>query len=148
MKKTNFIWLLPIFLLILTISFCSCTDTNEQLGNYSTVFRNASLQTLTIKGFDNQNNLVFENIVNSLENGQQCNYDAEVFLGFSCQADSLIFKFDNDKGFICVFLLENNNFCFLNKNPYDSTDYESLGNNNFQFTITQQDFENAFELPE
>lgn len=137
-----------IYIFILALSFYSCTDTNERLDNFSTVFRNASLQTLTIKGFDNQNNLVFENIVNSLENGQQCDYDAEVFLGFSCQADSLIFKFENGKGFICVFLIENNDFCFLNKNPYDSNDYESLGNNNFQFSITQQDFENAFELPE
>ncbi len=133
---------------MLALSVYSCTDTNERLDNYTTVFRNASMQTLTVTGFDNQNNLVFENIINSSDVGQQCNYDAEVFFGFSCQADSLIFKFENSKGYICVFLRDNNDFCFLNKNPYDSTAYESLGNNKYQFTITQQDFEDAYELPE
>ncbi|MGV6827853.1 MAG: hypothetical protein ACWA45_00490 [Flavobacteriales bacterium] len=80
-----------------------------------------------------------------------CVYSSEVFLGFSCDYDSLVFKFDNDKGYICSLRSnDNSNICFNSKNPYifNDEDFISLGNNTFEFIVTQEDYENAYDLPD
>ena len=72
-----------------------------------------------------------------------------MFLAFSREADSSIFKFSNGKGYICTVLQNENNLCFQNKSPYDNLSFdESAENNQFQFVISQEDFENANDLPD
>jgi hypothetical protein len=63
--------------------------------------------------------------------------------------DSLVVKFSNGKGYICAFSPIGRELCFANRFPLnDDSSFVNLGNNVFEFIITQQDFDNALELPE
>jgi hypothetical protein len=141
MKK---IVLVTTFVLIIF----NCTDTNEREAvNYNINFKNSTDQILNITGYDNLDQLVLNYNINPNKINNSCSYQSEVFLGFSCEADSLVFLFQNGKGYSCSLIINDSNLCFLNKSPYIQDDFENLQGNTYEFEITQEDFNNAFDLP-
>lgn len=77
-----------------------------------------------------------------------CYYTSTGFGGFLCAISGLEFRFENGKGYICI---KGTNFvnasdsCFLNmKDPLAPMD--NAEGNGTMFVITQEDFENAWEL--
>lgn len=139
-----------IYFIIVFIIFVSCTDRGERDEvNFNVNINNTSSESLIIEGYAPNNDLVINNIIiTSNSVGAGCNYTAEVFSGYICGADSLVFKFSNGKGYICDLRQSGNNLCFPNKTPFgDEQSFVNLGNRNYQFTINQEDFTNAFDLP-
>ena len=142
---------LNILLIILLLAFSGCTDEPE-LEKYTTRFVNESSVTLTIRGYARNNNLVYSEKVIANSKGEDCITSTEGFLGYNCAGDSIVFKFPNDKGYICSIRITNENpeLCFFdNVSPFgDSSSFRNVDGNIFEFVITQSDFENALDIPE
>jgi hypothetical protein len=70
---------------------------------------------------------------------------------FACEIAAFKYVFDNGKGYYCERSANNTNLselCFFNdKNPFSSSQRLPNNGNGVLFTITQEDFENARELP-
>jgi hypothetical protein len=139
-------------ILLLSILLTSCTSEEEEF-NYGASISNLSDVTLNVKGYNGAlNQLAYDFDLESMNSGGNVNYSSPSFGGYISGADSLIFTFPNSKGYICVVRNIGNSdivdqFCFSNKSPFDSMSFQDLGNNTFLFEITQDDFDNAFELP-
>jgi hypothetical protein len=145
MKRLKFVTLLAVLFLI------NCTSEPDE-QTYTSRFRNNSNSAIMITGFNFPSDLVFDETVSVDGLSTNCVISSEAFLGISCSIDSLVIRFENDKGYICAKIGANsvgnpNQFCFLNKSPFDSLSFQDLGNNTFEFEITQEDFDNAFDLP-
>lgn len=140
MRLVNYFKLALVFLIVF-----SCTDTNEETNqNFSINIKNQSLNTLTFEGW-NESEMIYDEII--LNNSfYTTNYSSVNFLGLFGNIDSLVIKFENNKGYLCTGELSDN-LCFQNKNAFDIGDFVSLGNNAFEFEITQDDFDNANDLP-
>lgn len=136
-----------IVLVLVGVLILSCTD-EADLQTYTTNIRNSSNSTIIIKGYNVPGELVFDEIIQSNNSSSNCTTSSETFLGLSCQIDSLVVKFDNDKGYINTSLGDNS-VSFINRNPLrgNIADFNDLGNNTFEFVITQNDFDNAYDLP-
>lgn len=141
-----------IKILLISILITNCTAEEDET-NYVASINNSSNVTLNIKGYNNAlNQLEYNFDLGSMNNGGEVNYSSSSFAGYVSGADSLVFTFPNNKGYICVVrTAENantaNQLCFSNKSPFDSTSFQDLGNNTFEFVITQDDFDNANDLP-
>jgi hypothetical protein len=141
-----------IKILLLSILLTNCTSEEEEF-NYTASITNMSNTALNIKGYNSAlNQLEYDFDLDSMISGGEVNYSSPSFGGYVSGADSLVFTFPNNKGYLCVVrTAENSNtanqFCFSNKSPFDSTSFEDLGNNSFEFIITQDDFDNANDLP-
>lgn len=141
-----------IYFIIVFILFISCTDRGERDEvNFNVSINNTSSMSVIIEGYAPNNDLVINSIIiNPNSNGAECSYRSEIFDGYICGADSLVFKFSNGKGYICAGRITNNQpeLCFPNKSPFgDDPSFVNLGNRNYQFIITEEDFTNAFDLP-
>jgi len=94
--------------------------------------------------------MVYQVDLNNDENSPICSYVDENFRGMFvnyCGIDSVAIKFNNGKGYIST---KNNSgdFNFSNKrNPLLPNGGFKANGNIYEFIVTQQDFENAFELP-
>ena len=133
--------------IILLYTF-SCTD-EPTLREYEVLVENQSSNEITIEGYDSNNTKIYQSIVQPKNRNEGCFASLESFDGLAtCNTDSLVFKFSNGKGYICALRENGLEFCFSVKSPFESEDFNSLGHNTFEFIITQEDFENAFELPE
>lgn len=146
--------------LIMTFAFfqiLSCT-TEESKMSFSVVVENQSSEPLNISLFYDDfgvKTLFVEQLLNPLET-YNCSYSKEIFTGFhgclnsnSRGIDSISIVFSNSKGYICVDNSADQALCLL-KGPSlfgGAEAFQSLGDNNYKITITQDDFENAFELP-
>jgi|TARA_B110000908_G_C10241033_1_gene446078 hypothetical protein len=139
MRLINYYKLALVFLIVF-----SCTDTNEETNqNFSINIKNQSLNTLTFEGWK-ESEMIYEEII--LNNSfYRTNYSSVNFLGLFGNIDSLVIKFENNKGYLCTGELSDN-LCFQNKNAFDIEDFVSLGNNAFEFEINQDDFDNANDL--
>lgn len=139
-----------IYIYILFILFASCTDRSERDEvNFNVKINNTSSEYLIIEGYAPNNDLVINNVVISSNSiGAECNYRAEIFSGYICGADSIVFKFPNGKGYICDLRQSGNIFCFPNKTPFgNEASFVNLDNRNYQFLITEDDYINAYDLP-
>ena len=126
----------------------SCTD-EPTLNNYNVAIKNSSLQTINILAYSSDN-LISNIILNDNETGLNCSYTDESFKGYKlieCEIDSIVFRFDNGKGYISDI----NNpspFDFLNNNNLFGNSIKFIETNNtYEFLITQEDYENAYDLP-
>ena len=142
-------------IIIICISFVllnNCTDEADE-HTYTTRFKNEASSTIEVKGYDSTNNLIFDEIILKNDSSTNCSGSSESFPGISCKFDSLVVRFDNDKGYICVGRFTNikPEFCFSNeKSPFGGGSkgfFTALGNYTYEFVITQEDFENAHDLP-
>jgi len=81
--------------------------------------------------------------------GLNCSYSNEFFIGYSrvdCSIDKIEFRFLNDTGYIST-INEVSNLDFPNEsNPFGGSVKFQQTNNDYTFIITQEDFDNAFEL--
>jgi hypothetical protein len=142
-----------IFTGIVVLVFClSCTDRGERDDfKFDVSINNTSSESLTLLGYAPNNDLVINNVIlNPNSIGAECSYNAEMFSGYICGVDSLIFKFSNGKGYICSYRITNNQpeLCFPNKTPFGSDpSFLKINKNTFQFLITEEDFVNAYDLP-
>jgi len=135
------------FSLLVTILSCS---TEEKEKKYVVSFRNSSESAVTIKGYNTNSGVLVSEINLLPENvGGQIIYFSPSFGGYINGSDSLVFKFQNDRGYICTVYGEQS-LCFDEITPLFGVEsyFNNLGNNTFEFEITQEDFENVFELPE
>ena len=139
--------LIGLTYIFVTFLIFSCTDEPDQ-REYKIVLTNNTATTVSLEIFDSRDILVSEYKISANENRESCSYFSESFLGFACLSDSIIFKFLDNKEYACALRENGSQFCFSNKNPFNSTDFNELDNNTYEFVITQEDFENAFDLPE
>lgn len=129
----------------------SCTDRGEgdDLKVFNVNIFNSSNTNFIIRGYNTQDDLEFEYNINTLEDAGNVTYLSNFFDGYRNDADSIVVVFPNSKGYICDLRQSGNSLCFPNKNLLIGLPsfFNDLGNNNYQFTITQDDFDNAFDLP-
>lgn len=137
-----------IILFSIILTGWSCTDEPDLL-NYTTTIRNSSGENFTVRGFNVPNELIVNANIDDGQSLEACTASSEVFLGLGCGIDSLIIEFENGKGYICANRPNANAFCF-GKSPLIGieSNFNQIDDNSFEFMITQQDFENAFELPD
>ena len=130
----------------------SCT-TEEELSEFSLTTLNSSNESLTIEIYDIGG--LFQSVALEPNSMSECNYSSRIFRGFSqCNnsergIDSVIIRFQNGKGYCCKSSLDNV-FCLAAKELFvnNPETFEQLGEREYRFTITQEDFDNAFDLPE
>ena len=137
---------------ILTVMFIySCVSETPQY-NYTVSLRNESQNVLTVAAINDKNEIVFQQILNPMESSENCTYVWETFQGFNCSSiDSISVVFDNGKGYACDMRFNNivTEYCFSEKNPFSgSSSFSDLGNKQYEFIITEEDFNNAHDLPE
>jgi hypothetical protein len=131
------------------LASASCSGPEPDLIEYKVSIFNQTTQSLIIEGYTVFNELKFEIEIPSGERGGMINYPADTFLGYRNKSDSIVTKFSNGKGYICADRELANSRCFNGRSPLSTSeiDFIILGNNSFEFVITQEDFDNAFELP-
>lgn len=126
----------------------SCTDEEDDI-KFKSAYRNESTVSLKIMGYNSSNEEVYNYSLMPGERGIYCETLAPSFGGANCGADSIFVRFENGRGYICVSRPNANEFCFENS-PLTGvkSDFNEVSPNTFEYVITQEDFENAFELPE
>ena len=134
------------FMIVLLLS---CTDEpNESSFNVSV--KNASVELLEVEAYL-QEEIVFNADLNPNENSPSCDYVDEKFRGIFityCGTDSIVFKFSNNRVYISTDT-NSGNFNFSStRNPLLPNGGFQKSGSTYEFRITQEDFENAFELPE
>ncbi len=148
-----------LFFISILIGISGCTS-EEKSSNYNFRLLNNSTSTLTLLT-PNKFNLteIVELAVIEPRTFYDCSYKAAQSKSFiGCVStnlsvrdnfDDLVFRFSNGKGYKCGF--DNQpNLCFTDSRQYlrfDEMSYERIGSDILQITITQQDFDNAFDLP-
>ena len=134
-----------------TIFFClfifSCTSEPKE-NNYQTIIKNSTTSDILLEGYDSNDNLILNYLIPIDNSYSDCIALTEDYLGLSCQLDSLKITFNNDKGYICT-VFGGQDFNFLNKNIFyfEEDSFTKINNSTYQFTINQEDFNNAFDLP-
>jgi hypothetical protein len=140
-------WLNTIKILIL-LSYISCTN-EPKLNTFTVSISNSSIETVNIEtffhgSFVNRISLVSESSVDL------CTYQDENFRGLffsKCNIDSLIIRFTGNKGFIST-KVGNGDFNFSDgRNPLLPNGGFEISANQYTFTIKQEDYQNAFDLP-
>lgn len=133
--------------LFIYLAIIGCTDEpNTSTRNVSV--ENQTVEIITITTFLDEEPI--ETIVlQPNTKGLNCSYSSEFFIGYSrvdCSIDKIEFRFLNDTGYIST-INEVSNLDFPNESsPFgDSVKFHQT-NNDYTFIITQEDFDNAFEL--
>lgn len=134
---------------ILFLLITSCTQ-KDKFENYKLYVRNNTSQEINIITFKNNNET--NNItISTNERGLACFYEENVFSGYNysiCNIDSLKIVFPNNKGYLCDASITNS-FCFGNDiTPWSYNEkFINTTGDTYEFTITEEDFENALDLP-
>jgi hypothetical protein len=122
---------------------CSgCTDTGDTVIR-NIRFKNSASQSVQILCY-NQNVLAASENISPNAFGRDYNTSA-TFLGFTV-FDSIVMKFPLNKGYICS--LSDNTICFPDKGgplSLDANDFIKEGSN-YYYDITEEDYQNAFDL--
>lgn len=143
MQLKSFHFLFSMYLVI------SCTD-EPSINSYSVSLKNNTSSVLEIRCFSEQK-LQIQKILNQGESSEICNYSAESFYGLSgCDKDSLVIDFGNSKGYIDIRLGNNQNtYRFGNEKSIfiQGMGFQNNGND-YEFVITQIDYNSAHVLPE
>ena len=139
-----------IVLLAILIGSCS---TEEDLELFEIYFQNDTNQTLDIRLYDGVDSLDFSNQTGQFtilpsEKTKVCEYQNEQFIGYNFCSGQIVFEFPNGKGHFCHGSI-NNSRCFDNDTRYIFNSRDAFISNGTEYTfhITQEDFENAYELP-
>jgi hypothetical protein len=140
--------ILSIITVFVYLLLVSCTDRGERdYVNFNVSIKNNSSESLVIKGYAPNNDLIINTNVESNSVGAECNYSFEYFSGYNCGIDSIVIKFSNGKGYISslhnpsIYDFPNDN------NPFGNSPKFIIDNGVYEFTINQEDFINAFDLP-
>lgn len=135
-------------ILIICLSLFSCTDEPDSRKYRVSILNNTS-ESLNIETYNN-GTLISTLILNNGDKGIECTYNFESFIGYqlnTCQIDSIVFKFSGNKGYISS--IDNPSiYDFPNdSNPFGNSPKFIINNGVYEFTINQEDFTNAFDLP-
>ena len=134
----------------ISIVFFSCTK-EETLNDFISSYRNGSNQILSIIGYNSSNLVEFQYTIPVNESSPNCNTQSNTFSGITCGADSIVFKFPNNRGYICDLRVGEDSFCFPNnRTPLIGIEenFNQIDSKTYEFIITESDFENAFDLPD
>ena len=134
---------------IMIVLLLSCTDEPNE-SNFNVSVKNASTELLEVEAY-RQAKIVFSTDLSPNENSPSCGYVDENFRGIFiayCGIDSITFKFSNNRGYISTDT-NSGDFNFSStRNPLLPNGGFQKSGSTYEFFITQEDFENAFELPE
>ena len=130
----------------------ACTKEPDRFS-YAMSIKNDSGQVLHISTYSEG---VFqkETTLDNNSGGVTCSYSDERFRGYShthCGFDSLIMRFDNSKGYLfSLNYVTGFEFTNYDNHPFGRKNDKILEMkmNDFEFTITEMDFQNAHKLPE
>ena len=138
--------------LILFLFLLNCTS-EPDFFDFTAILTNESGSELTVYFYDNEN-LVSTVTLNNSES-TTCSYSAESFDEFrKCddipRINAITMVFSNGKGYSCDLSPSSEQIlCFGDaKNPLLPGDFNELGNRQYEFVITEEDFINAHDLPE
>ena len=127
------------------IVLLSCTGKNEDTTeDFSIVLKNGSSSTVRFEGWGLSKKKIEEVVTDN--SPITIAYTNEAFKGLFGKVDSIVFKFENGKGYICTGE-PSDEICFENRNAFDKEGFIDLNKNRYEFVITQEDFENAHNLP-
>ncbi|PRX14426.1 hypothetical protein [Nonlabens ulvanivorans] len=143
-----------VFWMVLFTTILSCTK-EENLSTFSIKIDNTSTSTVKLI-YKNSNGEEIDMIVVNSMDSYDCNYVSENFQSlrlcrnqeFFTNLSEVVFLFENNKGYSCQIM--DNGFCFTDdrNNVVGSSGAGfELVDNVYIFKITQQDFDNAFDLP-
>lgn len=134
----------------LILAFVSCID-KDQPNTYWAMFENSSAEDLIVFTYDvPEQPPVDSTTILSGETQGICFYNAFEYASFSCLVSQIKIVFPNQKGYLCTkgnSLQNESPLCFQEmKDPFlgERLPNEGLGT---YFLITQEDFENAEDLP-
>lgn len=139
-----------ITLILIIISIISCTDRGERpLAEYKMIVKNETNQSFLLKITYGTTELFNQNILpNSSTTICSRTIDNHSY-GFTCGFANMELRFPNDKGYRCSNIENSDNtLCLSNgRNLLAQIGYIDIGNNSFEFKITQDDYDNAYILP-
>ena len=138
-----------IVLLIVGLLIYSCTS-EDDINTYNFSLKNSSNEPFILEIIDTENNTI-ESLTILPNHSYNCIYSSEVNSAFfGCDENTYSYRitFDNNKGYMCN-ILNDSSLCFQSKNPlvFNDDNFNILINNSYEFEITQEDYENAHELP-
>jgi len=139
-----------LLLLLILVIVSSCTGEEDEF-NYTVSFKNETQVVLDISIYEPDNDLNNSFQVLPLSNGGEVTNSSPTFLGYVGGGDSIVLRFPNQKGYICDARANEDIYCFQDsRNPLVGFEpyFNNLGNNVYEFVVTEEDFENAFELPQ
>lgn len=138
---------------LLSIVFIiSCTQ-KDKYKDYNLFIRNNSSQDLRVISY--KDNIEIDNILIGIgERGLECNLVDVRRISYSLcdNLDSIKFVFPNDKGYSCS--ISDESLCFGDGSPesgmapwYLNDKFINISGDTYEFTITQEDYNNALDLP-
>ena|SRR5690606_6523241 len=143
--------------LVFSLLFLVSCSVEEPMREYTTAIRNTSnqpLHVLILGDTIGRNHPVYDTLVNTtLNTGESYNrkYKHESFSGFGAVINYSEYLFiGTNKGYICDDVNNNDSLCFTNKKNLSmeyNVDNFTLENGVYYYDITQEDYENAYELP-
>lgn len=134
---------------LLTVLFYSCSIDEEEYFDYTVSISNNTSENLQIEVYDRNDSIISNYIILPMSSIPPINYSATSFSGFIFSGDSIVFKFENHKGYSCAFRQNGDEFCFNSKSPFDGSEesFTNLEGNLYEFIVDEEIRENAFELP-
>ncbi|SFU71002.1 hypothetical protein SAMN05216480_11535 [Pustulibacterium marinum] len=139
--------ILPIFYLLLLGVLSSCSQKGKY-EYYRLFIKNNSSEVLEVITYENSTDINTTSL-QAGEKGQECLYEDIGFAGYGiCGIDSIQFVFPNGKGYI-TSIGGDESLGFGNENwPWTTSEkFINTEGHTYEFTITQEDYENAHELP-
>lgn len=137
-----------IYILLSLVLIISCTQ-KDKYNDYKLFIKNNTNQVLKVEMFESNISVNLDTI-QSGENGLECNLVDVISISYSLcyNFDSIKFIFPNNKGYLCKFNGDET-LCFGNEiTPWSLNDkFINTTGNTYEFTITQEDYENANDLP-
>ena len=144
-----------VLLIVLSLCFISCS-TEEKIYLQQTSFRNTSQSPLHIiitgdLKNSNRNDTIINQTLQMGESTDLLTYYDNGFIGFNFDFKYMKIEFiNNNRGYVCSDNITENQ-CFINKYSPISDSSSTLGftleNGIYYYDITQEDYENAHELP-
>jgi len=137
-----------IFILFSLFLFFSCSQ-EDKYNDYRLFIRNNTNQVLQIETFKDNISI---NMATLQSNGAglECNlFDVRLISYDLCDnIDSIKFVFPNGKGYLCS-IGDDESLCFGNEiTPWSLNEkFINTSSNIYEFTINQEDYENANDLP-
>ena len=137
-------------IIFLLFGMFSCTDRNERdLVEYKMIVKNETNQSFILKITSGTNEIFNQNILpNNATIICSKAFDNPVN-SYSCALATAELRFPNNKGYRCSNIENGDTTLCLNndRNFLGQIGYVGIGNNSFEFKITQVDYDNAFILP-
>jgi hypothetical protein len=135
------------YLLFSLFLFFSCSQ-EDKFENYKLFIRNNTNQVIELVTFENGTE-IDSVLIEIGERGLECSFEEISFAGYGrCSIDSIKFIFPNGKGYLCS-IGDDESLCFGNENApwYFNDKFVDTSSNIYEFTINQEDYENANDLP-